>query len=197
MSVFWAGAGAALLGALVGGVFTAFAAAMQAKASLQAVDHELQQVFAHEKQQRAARSIRDAIQQRLLEMSEAANLLTDITDAHLNCDAKIKNCDRSTLPVAALRGVLRKLDTSDDIYDYGDLPLPEVCNSGYYYDILLCLISTESAASIPKRLVDLGRKNWGKYAGSHCNYYLLASYGAGELEHIIDALRRTRDIIWR
>jgi hypothetical protein len=52
MSSFWAGAGAALIGALVGGGFTALAARMQAASSLRAINYELQQTFAHERELR-------------------------------------------------------------------------------------------------------------------------------------------------
>jgi hypothetical protein len=195
MSVFWASAGAALVGALVGGFFTAAGAAMQAKASLRAVDNQLLQMFAHEEEQHEKRFLRDAVRQRLLDLSEASNVLYDITTAHFSCDPSAKECTRTSLPLADLRRVRRRLFISDDIYSYRDLPISEECDSGDLSEIIFEFIEQESATSLPARLVDDARGIFEGYPRPRCNYYIVAFYGCDEVEDALNAFRRARDNI--
>jgi hypothetical protein len=196
MSVFWSSALAALMGALVGGAFTAFGAAIQARASLRAVEVQLRQTFAHERRQREELFIRDGIAQRMHCLSECANALSDIADAHLLCDASETECDRSSLPVAELRRLLNNLYTGDDIYNYEAFSPVKGIGTSPCTDILSEFIRAETASMLDNSVVEPALKSFGELAGKHCNYYIVASYASDEVtEKTIKAYRTARDSI--
>lgn len=171
MSTLWAGAGAALVGAVVGGSFTALAARMQAASSLRAINYELQQSFAHERQQRKNEITFDGLTRLQNAAVDLVELMDEIFEKHKDCNGI---CTRGTLPITGLESSARQFERLNYLYNYDSLGF-EVWD--LFNAIIRDLAVKDSVEYVGKWLLKAARED-PRTANKPgvCNYQLAADY---------------------
>lgn len=188
MSTFWAGAGAALVGAVIGGIFTTLAARMQAASSLRTINYELQQSFTHERQQRKTEIIREGLTRLLNAGSGLIELLDQIFEDHQQCGG---HCTRDTLPIDSLKSCLRQLDRLEALYGYGTLVPTLKCKPDGFWDFTSDIITTEAADQLHSLLVSAAREDpINRSEQDACNYRLVANRATFQFLDTMECLRR-------
>jgi hypothetical protein len=174
MLTFWQGAGAALLGAIVGGSFTAYAALLQAKASMNAVKYELRETFAHEQEERQKMAACQAVDRALAVLSDLDNLMIKIGRLHDACEPR--KCARRDIPVRELEGLLRRLRLVSTLYFDSSWPTLEGHSFVNIDDELDWFLTASSVDDLPNWQVDKGREFSYNGARYECGYSLAAAY---------------------
>jgi hypothetical protein len=192
MLTFWQGAGAGLLGAIVGGLSTGLGAMLQAKACMNAVKYELRETFDHERVQREKEATRQALDRAIVVLSDLTNLLLFICGSHGLC--KGKECTRNDIPVAELNGVLRRLQVVNNAYREATWPTLAGYDLENLDDDLNYLIDSPCAKEVPNHIVDKGRPlTFTEEAVNGCYYGLAAGYIDTMGRDYIISLREFRD----